>query len=105
MATMSLVTLGGSILLLFSGEGGVFQIYNHHTHMHCLSLNIRYNHHFLWEGCLISLLQTADRAPIAGVLPCSDRERGGQDGDVRGGRQHRAEHQDQQGFAFKFSFF
>ena len=49
------------------------------------------------EGCLISLLQTADRAPIAGVLPCSDRERGGQDGDVRGGRQHRAEHTDQQG--------
>ena len=49
------------------------------------------------EGCLISLLQTADRAPIAGVFPCSDRERGGQDGDVRGGRQHRAEHTDQQG--------
>ena len=52
-----------------------------------------------------SALQVANRVALAGLLPCSHRQWGGQDGDVRGGRQHRAEHQDQQGFAFEFSFY
>ena len=75
MVTMSLVTLGGLTWFPCNG-GGAFPL--------------KYN----LEASLTSMLQAADRAALASVFPCCDGERGGQDGDVWRGRQHRAEHQD-----------
>ena len=79
MVTMSLVTLGGLIWSPCNG-GGAFPL--------------KYN---LWcrlKSWLSSMLQAANRAAVASVFPCGDGQRGGQDGDVWRGRQHRAEHQD-----------
>ena len=77
MVTMSLVTLGGLTLSPFS-EGGEMNS--------------------LLKAWLTSMFQALNRAAVARVFPRCDGERRGQDGDVWRGGQHRAEHQDQQGF-------